>query len=473
MLFNTIQFGVFFLTVFFLYLVLPHKWQNRMLLVASYFFYACWDYRFLTLIFISTTVDFFVGKWIYETPDRRRKKHILFWSILFNLGFLGFFKYYGFFAESLRGLLGAFGLHVGITTLHIVLPVGISFYTFQSMSYTFDIYRDELKPTNNYFDFALCVAFFPHMVAGPIQRAQSLIDQVTTPRTISKDNFTEGFYLIIWGLFKKMVVADNMSLIVEPIFAQSSGFTTGQVFIGALGFAFQIYGDFSGYSDIARGTARLLGFNLMVNFNLPYFATSPQDFWRRWHISLSTWLRDYLYVSLGGNRKGEARTYFNLMITMVLGGLWHGASWTFVIWGAYHGALLCAHRALQRFLPKISESEYPVGAIIWKWARITFMFGLTLYGWLIFRATSFAQLAEMTRALFAFHIERSTVSLCAKILFYCSALLLVQFWQFRRNNLNTVRESPVLIQTAFYLACFYLVLIFGVFDAQSFIYFQF
>lgn len=443
-----------------------------MLLAASYIFYASWDYRFVSLIFISTTVDFLVGKMLYTTLDQKRRRLILIWSVVFNLGFLGFFKYYGFFAESLQVLLSIMGVSIHLTTLNIVLPVGISFYTFQSMSYTIDIYRNELKPTKSYLDFALSVAFFPHMVAGPIQRAQSLIDQVSHPRLVTRDNFTEGFYLIIWGLFKKMVVADNMARIADPIFTQSGAYTSAQVVIGSMAFAFQIYGDFSGYTDIARGVARLMGFNLMLNFNLPYFATNPQDFWRRWHISLSTWLRDYLYISLGGSRQGEARTYVNLMLTMVLGGLWHGASGTFVIWGFYHGTLLCLHRLFRPLLARITPHN-AIGQVIWRWTCIGFMFGLTLYGWLIFRAKDFHQLAEMTTALFSGGFLVGLVSGLGKILFYIVILLLVQFMQFQKNNLNLVRESPVLVQAVFYLICFYLILILGAFDAQSFIYFQF
>ncbi|MBA4149668.1 MAG: MBOAT family protein [Verrucomicrobia bacterium] len=471
MLFNTIEFGIFFLAVLSLYFVLPHRGQNLMLLGASYLFYGAWDYRFLSLILISTTVDFVVGQMLHKSEDDRRRKVILFWSIFINLGFLGFFKYCNFFAENLQGLLATFGVQVRPSTLSIILPVGISFYTFQSMSYTIDIYRRQLKPCTRFFDFMLYVAFFPQLVAGPIERAQHLLRQVTTPRKVRKEHFTEGFHLIMWGLFKKMVIADNMALIADPIFNQSGDFSAGQVFVGALAFAFQIYGDFSGYTDIARGVARTMGFELMLNFNLPYFATSPQDFWRRWHISLSTWLRDYLYIPLGGSKKGEVRTYINLMLTMVLGGLWHGASWTFVIWGFYHGALLCVHRLIQKSLPVPSFS--PAGEFVWRWTRIAFMFGLTLYGWLIFRAASFEQLMAMTKALFAFQLSPETVGLVVKILFYCGLLLLVQLYQHARNNLEAVRESPVLLQTSFYLVCFYLIAIFGVFDAQSFIYFQF
>lgn len=443
-----------------------------MLLVASYFFYACWDYRFLSLIFISTAVDFYVGKLLHESQDQKHRKRVLAWSIVFNLGFLGIFKYFNFFADSLEAVLRSFGLEPGFTTLNIILPVGISFYTFQSMSYTLDIYRRDIQPSPRFLDFALSVAFFPHMVAGPIQRADSLIKQVSHPRHVTRDCFTEGFYLIVWGLFKKVVIADNLAVVVDRVFSKPDGFTAGEVVAGAFAFAFQIYGDFSGYSDIARGTARLMGFNLMINFNLPYFATSPQDFWRRWHISLSTWLRDYLYVSLGGNRKGETRTYLNLMLTMVLGGLWHGASWTFVIWGFYHGTLLCLHRALVKWLPPVTPRT-ALGQFAWKWSRIAFMFVLTLGGWLIFRATDFHQLAAMAGALFDATFKSTAVLIVVKVLFYSSFLLLVQFYQLRKDNLNAVREAPVLAQAGFYLACFYFILIFGAFDAQSFIYFQF
>lgn len=473
MLFNTIQFAIFFAIVWVLYIRIPHRAQNALLLVGSYIFYGAWDYRFLSLIFISTAVDFYVGKILHQTTDDRRRKHIFYWSVLFNIGFLGFFKYFNFFAESLHTLLAACGLHTSIGTLQIVLPVGISFYTFQSLSYTIDIYRREMEPTGSFFDFALNVAFFPHMVAGPIQRAHSLLDQVTRPRQVTSEHLTEGAYLIIWGLFKKMVVADNMALIADAVFSQSTGFSAGTVWVGMLAFAFQIYGDFSGYTDIARGTALLLGFRLMVNFNLPYFAENPQDFWRRWHISLSTWLRDYLYISLGGSRKGNGRTYINLMLTMIIGGLWHGAAWTFVIWGFYHGVLLALHRLVQAIFPRRTEQTPTFTDSLWKWARIGGMFVLTLYGWLIFRAGSFDQLAAMTQALFSFDIDGGAVRGVAKIFAYCAPMLVVQYFQYRRDDLDAIRSTPVLVQCLFYLICIYLIILIGVFNAQSFIYFQF
>jgi len=471
MLFNTLEFSVFFAIVLALYYLLPHRAQNFMLLAASYFFYACWDWRFVSLILISTAVDFYVGAWLHKCQDARRRKVILFWSILFNLGFLGFFKYFNFFADSLHTLMATIGFAIHPATLKVILPVGISFYTFQSMSYTLDIYRKEFEPTKSLGDFALSVAFFPHMVAGPIQRARSLIDQVEQPREITREGIAEGGHLIVWGLFKKMVIADNLSLTVDNIFA-SGTYTTSAVILGALGFALQIYCDFSGYTDIARGAARLLGFNLMLNFNLPYFARNPQDFWRRWHISLSTWLRDYLYFSLDGNRDGEGRTYRNLMITMVLGGLWHGASWTFVIWGFYHGSLLCLHRLATRFLP-LPMPQGRLGQTVWQWLSIVIMFAFTLYGWLIFRAADFPQLWAMTKALFAFHPDMDLVRGVIKLLFYGWPLLAVQLYQYRTGDLMILQKCPVLAQALFYLVCFYYIVILGVFDAQSFIYFQF
>lgn len=472
MLFNTIQFGLFYVVVLVLYSGLTHRWQNRMLLVASYVFYAAWDVRFCALMLVSTAVDYYVGIAVHKSRDDARRKRLLIASIITNLGILGFFKYFGFFMENFQVLMESFGLEFHAYTMAIILPVGISFYTFQSMSYTIDIYRGKLEPCRNSLDFALYVSLFPQLVAGPIERATHLVPQVLNERKRSLEMYCEGFHLILWGLFKKVVIADNMAAIVDPIFANETGLSFGQVVVGTVAFAFQIYGDFSGYSDIARGVAKTLGFDLMVNFNLPYLATSPQDFWRRWHISLSTWLRDYLYISLGGNKKGPRRTYVNLAMTMVLGGLWHGAAWTFVIWGIYQGALLAIHRSQADRLAGLA----PAGRIarsVWKWVCIGFMFLLTLYGWLIFRAESFTQIVSMTGALMQPEIQMGTLRELAKIGVYLSLLLVVQFFQYRSDNLMVVQTAPAWLQAVFYLACFYLIIGFGTFNAQSFIYFQF
>ena len=315
--------------------------QNGILLIASYVFYGFWDWRFLALLFVSTVVDYNLALLIEKSESPGERKALLAASICVNLGILGFFKYFGFFAESFASLLNSFGFQSSTPFFNIVLPVGISFYTFQTMSYTIDVYRRKLPATRNFFDFALFVSFFPQLVAGPIERATKLLPQVLQPRKFSQSNFVEGFYLIILGLFKKVVIADNMAPIVNYIFSRDVSTLSGaEVLVGVYAFAFQIYGDFAGYTDIARGVAKWLGFDLMLNFRMPYFATSPSDFWQRWHISLSSWLRDYLYIPLGGNRQGTLLTYRNLMLTMVLGGLWHGAAWTFVAWGFFHGLIL-------------------------------------------------------------------------------------------------------------------------------------
>ncbi|MFO1490970.1 MAG: MBOAT family O-acyltransferase [Kiritimatiellia bacterium] len=351
MVFNSFVFVLFFLVVYGLYVILRHRAQNVLLLVASYVFYGWWDWRFLSLVFASTLLDYVCGLKIVDDPVRRKL-----WigiSMTGNLGLLFFFKYFNFFAASTAALLHSLGLEAGWTTLNIVLPVGISFYTFQTMSYTLDIYRGTLAPTRSLLNFSLYVAFFPQLVAGPIERASHLLPQVEKPRRPTYQGLREGFWLILHGYLLKVVVADNLGPFADEIFNHPESARGLAVPLALAAFAFQIYGDFAGYSNIARGLCKWMGFDLMVNFRMPYFATNPSDFWRRWHISLSTWLRDYLYIPLGGNRGGPARTHRNLLLTMVLGGLWHGAAWHFVAWGLYHGLLLSGHRLLQPLLDRL------------------------------------------------------------------------------------------------------------------------
>ncbi|MCC6142692.1 MAG: MBOAT family protein, partial [Candidatus Hydrogenedentes bacterium] len=315
MIFNSLEFVVFFLIVYGLYIILTHRAQNVMLLVASYIFYAWWDWRFTLLIFLTTFVDYHCARNIAATDDPRRRKWFLTISMVTDLGILGFFKYFNFFTESAVELLDKVGFHADPITLQIILPVGISFYTFQSMSYTLDVYRGELTPAKTLANYALFVSFYPQLVAGPIERAKHLLPQMENPRTITYADMREGAWLILFGFFKKVVVADNFAVIANEIFNHPGHYHGFAVLLGVYAFAWQIYGDFSGYSNIARGTARLMGVDIMVNFRMPYFASNPQEFWRRWHISLSTWLRDYLYIPLGGNRGGEGKTYRNLMTT--------------------------------------------------------------------------------------------------------------------------------------------------------------
>ena len=342
MLFNSDTFLWFLLAFALLYFVTRQNLSRRnwLILVASYYFYGCWDWRFLFLLLGSSLIDFYVGLAIRKNAEAKIQKRLVTLSLGANLGALGIFKYFDFFSESLQTILTTLGMEVSTPTLEVILPVGISFYTFQSLSYTLDIYRKKLEPTNNLTAFLAYIAFFPQLVAGPIERASNLLPQFLTTRKVTQQSMEMGIWLIIWGLFKKVVLADNFGALSDMVY-EDQGAEGAIVYFGTIAFGFQIYCDFSGYSDVARGLAYMMGFNLMVNFNLPYFATSPSDFWRRWHISLSTWFRDYLYIPLGGNRGGSSAMMRNLLITMLLAGLWHGAGWNFVLWGLWHGMMLC------------------------------------------------------------------------------------------------------------------------------------
>ncbi|HNR93372.1 MAG TPA: MBOAT family O-acyltransferase [Kiritimatiellia bacterium] len=472
MLFNSAEFIIFFVVLYGLYVVLPHRPQNLLLLAGSYIFYAAWDWRFLSLILISTVIDYYCAHAIDRSDMPRRKKAFLTVSMVSNLGLLGIFKYSNFFVHSMISLLGRFGLEVQPLTLNIILPMGISFYTFQTMSYTIDVYRGQLKPAVNILDFALYVTLFPQLVAGPIERASNLFPQVIRPRKISRYGITHGAYLIFWGYFQKVFIADNIAPLVEKLFEGSAPYNGVHVLLGLYAFALQIYCDFAGYSNIARGLAFCMGFRFMLNFNLPYFATNPSDFWARWHISLSTWLRDYLYIPLGGNRKGTWFTYRNLALTMILGGLWHGAAWNFVLWGIYQGILLIGHRWYRPFVAP---------AVPWKAAALRVLhtvafFHLVCLGWLLFRAESLHQIGAMLSALFTGFVWPSQLvleHLVAAILFFGGLMMVIEWFQFRSSDLYVVLKWPLPVRVAVYLLMFYGLVIFGVQDAQSFIYFQF
>jgi alginate O-acetyltransferase complex protein AlgI len=470
MLFNSWEFAAFGLVVYVLYAVLTHEWQNWLLLVASYTFYGAWDWRFLFLLTASALIDYAVGLAIYRTSDRRRKRLFLAISVCANLCILGFFKYYNFFAYSLHTFLGALGLPVSLPVLQVVLPVGISFYTFQSMSYGIDVYREELKPTHNVRDFLLFVSFFPHLVAGPIMRATNLLRQVTQPRHITVEGITDGTFLIFWGLFLKVFVADNLVRIVDPVFASNGPYDGATVLMALYAFAFQIYGDFAGYSTIARGLGKCMGFELTENFRLPYVSTNPSEFWQRWHISLSTWLRDYLYIPLGGNRHGTLTTYRNLALTMLLGGLWHGAAWRFVVWGGYQGALLIAYRATHP-PTQPARPALQTGTSRW-WLHVIVFFHLVCLGWLFFRAQSVTQALQMLSAvLFNFHLSvPAGTRLLLEILV---PLFIVERVQLVANDaLAPLRLQPAL-RAVLYVSCFYLMMIYGAYASKEFIYFQF
>jgi D-alanyl-lipoteichoic acid acyltransferase DltB (MBOAT superfamily) len=471
MLFNSFEFWIFFALVLGVYWRLGHKRQNRLLLVASYVFYGWWDWRFLSLIVVSTVVDYFVGlNLVSSATDSARRKRLVALSVLVNLGLLGVFKYLGFFVESAGSLLASFGFQANLPSLRIILPVGISFYTFQTLSYTIDVYREKITPTRDFLDFALYVSFFPQLVAGPIERGSRLLPQVTSARRVTAEDFRVGLYCILYGLFKKVVVADNMAAVVDHIFAMDQSAVSGlEVLLGVYAFAFQIYGDFHGYSLIAQGTARWMGFHIMDNFRQPYFASSPQDFWRRWHISLSTWLRDYLYIPLGGSRQGTRKTYRNLLTTMVLGGLWHGANWTFVVWGTIHGGWLAIHRWISTGSPR-SEEPSVFGQLV----RVFLTFQAVCVTWLFFRAESVGQAWAFLMALFGGFEATSLVRLGFPLLaFFTLPMVLYELWVERRDDLFAMTRVAIPVRAAFLLILIFFLLWFPAPVRSEFIYFQF
>jgi len=381
---------------------------------------------------------------------------------------LGFFKYFNFFADNLHALFAAMGWQLDFVTLRVLLPIGISFYTFVTMSYVIDVYRREIPPTRNLVDFAVFVAYFPHLVAGPILRATALLPQVARPRTITPAQMRDGAWLIAWGFFQKIFVADNLAPLASRIFAPDAHPAGVNVLLGTYAFAFQIYGDFAGYSNIARGTSKLMGIELIENFRFPYLVLTPQAFWRHWHISLSTWLRDYLYIPLGGSRGSAWRTRRNLMITMLLGGLWHGAAWTFVLWGFYQGALLMLYRPVEAAFAGVSSRAARFAA----WAL---MFHLTCYGWLIFRASSFSALRDLTRSLVT-RFSPGAIDgggLALPLLLYTTPLLIVHLYEAWTDDVLAVPKLRPALRYTVYVATLYLILLFGNFGGSDFIYFQF
>lgn len=403
----------------------------------------------------------------------KRRKAYAFVSIASNLAILAVFKYFNFFAESLEDISALFfDSGLSWTTVNIILPVGISFYTFQTMSYTIDVYREKLKPCDSFLELAAYVSFFPQLVAGPIERAAHLIPQFQYRRKLNQNEIKEGIWLIFWGFYKKLVVADNLAKLVNTSFeigeSAEGDISGGRMLVAIYAFAFQIYCDFSGYTDIARGTAKLLGFDLMLNFNVPYVSRSPSEFWQRWHISLSSWLRDYLYIPLGGNRGGEFRTYRNLMLTMALGGLWHGASWNFVAWGIYQGAILIIYRIV---CPGIDKRDYSFAKRFLQWA---IMFQLTCFGWLLFRITNLSNLTEiLTNIVTNFEITKGTVNDTKDLIFYTIPLILVQFVQIYKNNLLAVLTLPKPVRFSIYLFVLYSLLMLSSQGGSDFIYFAF
>ncbi len=446
---------------------LPHRGQNLLLLAASYLFYSFWNPRCLILIAASTLINYALGIAIHRTDRERTGRWLVGICVASNLGILGFYKYFNFFIESFSDILSGLGIPITYPALEILLPLGISFFTFKGMSYPIDVYRGTVEPTRNPIDFALFIAFFPHLGAGPIERADNLLGQISRPREKSSEMVKEGCFLFMLGLFKKVFVADNLARLADPVFSSSSPPEGITVLIATYAFTFQIYCDFSGYTDMARGISKILGFDTILNFDRPYFARNPREFWRRWHISLSTWLRDYLYIPLGGSRRGEPRVLYNLMITMILGGLWHGANWTFVLWGFYHGLLLCVHRTWSRLRAGRPGSllKNLLSGLIW--------FQFAALGWMFFRANSFTQIREMVFALFTdFTIPDGLLPRIGRLLFFIAPLFGVEIWQeIKGDELIPMRQRRI-IQVALFVVTFYLLILFNS-GGQDYIYFQF
>ncbi|WP_178987642.1 MBOAT family O-acyltransferase [Winogradskyella schleiferi] len=481
MLFNSIDFAIFLPIIFILYWFVTHKnlnLQNLLIVAASYVFYGWWDWRFLSLILFSTLIDYVVGISLSKQNNVAKRKLLLWTSILVNLGFLGFFKYYNFFLDNFISAFSFFGTQINANSLNIILPVGISFYTFQTLSYTIDVYKRKLEPTKNFIAFAAFVSFFPQLVAGPIERATNLLPQFYKKRHFKYTNGVDGMRQILWGLFKKIVIADNCAQYANIIFDNSADYSGSTFVLGAVLFTFQIYGDFSGYSDIAIGVSRLFGFDLKQNFAFPYFSRDIAEFWRRWHISLSTWFRDYLYIPLGGSRGGTWIKIRNVFIIFLVSGFWHGANWTFIVWGAlnalYFIPILLTNNnrkhldsvALGKLFPSFKEV-----------ALMLLTFGLTVLGWIFFRANSMEHAVNyisriVSKTLFTMPEIRSKDLIL--ILFFICVLMLIE-WLGREGHhaLSHIYK----IKKRYFRWSFYFLIALMIFiyqgKQQEFIYFQF
>jgi D-alanyl-lipoteichoic acid acyltransferase DltB (MBOAT superfamily) len=472
MLFNSVQFALFFAIVYAGYRMAGHRAQNWLLLAASYYFYAAWDWRFTGLLAASTLVSYGVALRLARAGEVRARRRLLWAGVGFHLVTLAFFKYYGFFVANLSALFESLGIRSPFLVLSVVLPLGISFYTFMAIAYLVDVYRREIEPSRDLVEFALFISYFPHLIAGPILRAPSLLPQIARPRVIRPQDLSEGLWLTAIGLFKKMVVADNLAPIVDAVFAPDRAASGGEILIGVYAFALQIYGDFSGYSDVARGVSQLMGIELNVNFRFPYFVRTPREFWRHWHISLSTWLRDYLFIPLGGSRGGRLATHRNLFVTMLLGGLWHGAAWTFVAWGAYQGVLLAAHREIEARFGRFWPTRRVAGGLAGVFAWLV-MCHLTCYGWLLFRATGFDQIVAMSASLARFSWTEDAGVHALSVVGYGLPLMLLNAYEWWKDDLLAVVRLPLVPRYAVYGALFYLIVIFGQYGGAQFIYFQF
>lgn len=471
MLFNSVEFAIFLPIVFAIYWLFHknHRIQLWVLLGSSYLFYGWWDWRFLGLIALSSFIDFFIGIGLGKTNDSKQRKSLLAVSLILNLGLLGFFKYFNFFTEAFVDAFSLFGMSLENSRLEIILPVGISFYTFQTLSYTLDVYRKKLVPTQDFLAFFGFVSFFPQLVAGPIERASHFLIQFYSPRRFDYSFAVSGVRLIIWGLFKKVVIADNAAILVDEVFLNYQNQSSLSLILGAVLFAIQIYGDFSGYSDIAIGLSRMFGFDLMMNFRFPYLAQNINDFWKRWHISLSTWFRDYVYIPLGGSRGTVLFSLRNVMAIFLISGFWHGANWNFIVWGAIHGLLY-----IPVFISKPHQNLHQDS--IWiKLPRIFLTFSVVCIAWIFFRADNLGQAMDYLGHLFSNQgAENYIFSQTKRTMIFGVVAVFSGFMLITEAYFESKQKQEVLLPSRYLLMLALSIVLFGAFkNHESFIYFQF
>jgi alginate O-acetyltransferase complex protein AlgI len=475
MLFNTFEFVLFFPIVTALYFILPHKFRAYLLLAASCFFYAFFKWEYILILVFTIVIDYYAGIWIGNTTGKK-KKWALALSLIANLGVLAVFKYYYFILENFNAVIWKAGIHEHYDPFwNIALPIGLSFHTFQAMSYTIEVYRGNQKVERNFIIYALYVMFYPQLVAGPIERPQNVIWQFYEKHTFNFQKAKSGLRLMLWGMFKKMVIADNLSVIVDKIYGDVHTFQGAPLIIATVFYAIQIYADFSGYSDIALGSARVMGFDLMKNFDRPYIAKSISEFWRRWHISLSTWFRDYLYIPLGGNRAGNFRKYFNLFIVFMASGIWHGSSWNFAIWGALHGVYLIFGQLTEKLQNKILGNGIFGKSLHW---FITIC--LVLFAWIFFRSVNFQDTKYIISHLFSSSshslaelVELITIKQLLILSLAILVLEIVQNIESKRNMGAWIESKPKWLEWTAYYFLLFMVIIFGYYEEVQFIYFQF
>ena len=495
MLFNSIDFLIFFPIVTTLYFVLPHKIRNYWLLIASYFFYMCWNPKYILLLMTSTVITYLSGLVMerIKQSDKEEIKKVKLknWTVaasfILNIGMLFYFKYINFALDVISDFLGLFHITVQVPVFEVVLPVGISFYIFQALSYTMDVYRDEIYAEKNIFRYALFVSFFPQLVAGPIERSKNLLKQLAKTNDFNYDNARTGLLMMLWGYFIKVVMADRLAVLVDTVYSDISAYHGMELIVANLFFTIQIYCDFMGYSIIAKGAAKYLGYELMNNFEMPYFSTSIKEFWRRWHISLSSWLRDYLYIPLGGNRKGTARKYFNLLLTFFVSGLWHGANITFVVWGMFHGICQVIEDVFRMLFGKISDRITNIFASkVWKGINVLKTFILAAIGWVFFRASNISEALQVLKSslkldnvkdvLFGEGIYNLGIDPMDFVMIIAAVLLLFTVSLMREHKVNPIEwisKRNFVVRYATYWAIVLLIIFSLDLTGKEFIYFQF